>query len=61
MLSFKLTAFDKNGHKLLEETFQSNSEESAKQQGEQILKEKDLLDKTHRCTSSAGKLILFHA
>lgn len=61
MMSFKLTAFDKTGQKLLDETFQAINEESAKQLGEQILKEKDLLNKTHRCTSSAGKLIIFHA
>jgi hypothetical protein len=57
---FKLTAFDKNGHKLLDESFQAATEEEAKQYGERILKEKELLEKTHRCTSSAGKLILFH-
>lgn len=56
---FKLTAFDKNGHKLLDESFQAANEEEAKQYGERILKEKELLEKTHRCTSSAGKLILF--
>lgn len=60
MASFKLTAFDKNGHKLLEETFQANNEDEAKQYGEKILNEKELIDKTHRCTSSTGKLILFH-
>ncbi len=60
MAAYKLTAFDPNGHKLIDEAFNANSEEEAKQQGEQLLKEKDLIDKTHRCTSSAGKLILFH-
>jgi hypothetical protein len=60
MPSFKLTAFDKTGHKLLDESFQADNEEEAKQYGERILKEKELLEKTHRCTSSSGKLILFH-
>lgn len=60
LVAYKLTAFDPNGHKLIDETFQANNDNEAKIQGEQLLKEKDLLDKTHRCTSPAGKLILFH-
>ena len=60
MPSFKLTAFDKTGQKLLDESFQAANEDEAKQYGESVLKEKELLEKTHRCTSSAGKLILFH-
>lgn len=59
-MTYKLTAFDPNGHKLIDESFNANNEEEAKRQGEQLLKEKGLMDKTHRCTSSAGKLILFH-
>ncbi|NMD72031.1 hypothetical protein HHO41_17160 [Bacillus sp. DNRA2] len=57
---YKLTAFEPNGHKLIDEAFQANSDEEAKVQGEQLLIEKDLLDKTHRCTSPQGKLLLFH-
>lgn len=57
---YKLTAFEPNGHKLIDEAFQANNDEEAKVQGEQLLKEKNLLDKTHRCTSPQGKLLLFH-
>lgn len=60
MVAYKLTAFDPNGHKLIDETFQANNDEEAKVQGEQLLKEKGLSEKTHRCTSPLGKLILFH-
>ena len=61
MPAFKLTAFDNNGLKLLDESFQAANDDEAKQYGERILKEKELLEKTHRCTSSTGKLLLFHA
>ncbi|MDF0726895.1 YhzD family protein [Cytobacillus sp. S13-E01] len=60
MGNYKLTVFDKSGETLLDESFEADSEQEAKVIGEQILKEKNHLDTTHRCTSSAGKLILFH-
>jgi hypothetical protein len=60
MKTYTLTVFDKSGEKLLEETFEATSEAEAKKIGEQILREKNYHDKTHRCTSSSGKLVLFH-
>jgi hypothetical protein len=60
MKTYTLTVFDKSGEKLLEETFEAASEAEAKKIGEQILREKNYHDKTHRCTSSSGKLVLFH-
>lgn len=60
MATFKLTVFDKSGETLLDESFEASSEAEAKRIGEEKLKEKDFLEKTHRCTTSAGKLILFH-
>lgn len=60
MKTYKLTAFEKNGEKLLDEAFQAGSDIEAKGIGENMLKEKGFHDKTHRCTSPAGKLILFH-
>ncbi|MCZ0757015.1 YhzD family protein [Anoxybacillus sp. J5B_2022] len=60
MPMFTLTAFDKNGEKLLDETFEAANEEEAKKIGEQKLREHHCYDKTHRCTTSSGKLILFH-
>ncbi len=58
---YKLTAFEANGEKILDETFQAENDEAAKKLGEELLAEKNLLDKTHRCTSPAGKLLLFHS
>jgi hypothetical protein len=36
------------------------TEAEAKQRGEEILQQNDITQ-TYRCTSSSGKLILFHA
>lgn len=60
MKTYKLTAFEANGEKLLDEAFQAENDEAAKELGEALLSEKNLLDKTHRCTSPSGKLLLFH-
>ncbi|MBE4906762.1 hypothetical protein IMZ08_01660 [Bacillus luteolus] len=57
---YKLTVFDKSGETLLDESFEAATEKEAKEVGEKMLAEKNYLDTTHRCTSSAGKLILFH-
>ncbi|KAA9031639.1 YhzD family protein [Niallia endozanthoxylica] len=61
MKMYKLTAFSAAGEKLLDETFEAEDDVKAKLQAEYLLKEKNLHDKTHRCTSSSGKLILFHS
>jgi YhzD-like protein len=60
MKTYKLTAFEQDGEKILDEAFQAASDDEAKSVGENLLKEKRLDEKTHRCTSPAGKLILFH-
>lgn len=60
MKQYKLTVFEKNGEKLLDETFEAANDQEAKQKGEQLLKEKGYKEKTYRCTSPAGKLLLFH-
>ncbi|WP_026583971.1 YhzD family protein [Bacillus sp. J33] len=60
MNTYKLTAFEPDGEKILDEAFQAANDEEAKGIGEKLLKEKGLDEKTHRCTSPAGKLILFH-
>ncbi|MFT4417209.1 YhzD family protein [Fredinandcohnia humi] len=59
-MNYVLTVFDKTGEKLLEETFDAATEKEAKEIGEKMLQEKNYQDTTHRCTSSAGKLVLFH-
>ncbi|HBZ10101.1 MAG TPA: hypothetical protein DEO65_09525 [Bacillus bacterium] len=57
---YKLTAFQPTGEKLLDEGFEAVDDREAKEKGTSILSEKDLLNRTHRCTSPLGKLILFH-
>lgn len=59
-MKYILTVFDKNGEKVLEEAFEASTEKEAKEIGESKLKAKNFLEATHRCTSTAGKLILFH-
>ncbi|MDN3015170.1 YhzD family protein [Paenibacillus sp. BSR1-1] len=61
MKTYKLTAFEANGEKLLDEAFQAENDDDAKKQGEKLLSEKNLLEKTHRCISPSGKLLLFHS
>ncbi|WP_050614226.1 YhzD family protein [Bacillus testis] len=60
METYKLTAFDPKGEKLLDESFQAENDDHAKSIGEQLLAEKKVADITHRCVSPRGKLILFH-
>jgi hypothetical protein len=61
MKTYKLTAFETNGEKILDESFQAEHDDAAKELGEKLLAEKNLLERTHRCTSPNGKLILFHS
>lgn len=60
MKTYKLTAFAVKGEKILDEAFQAENDDAAKVLGEKLLSEKNLLEKTHRCTSPSGKLLLFH-
>ncbi|WP_071396045.1 YhzD family protein [Bacillus tuaregi] len=61
MKKYKLTAFSPTGEKLLDETFEAKDDVKAKLLAEQILQEKNLSNQTHRCTSSSGRLLLFHS
>lgn len=60
MKTYKLTAYEKNGTLITEETFTAESDDAAKEQGTRLLTEKDLLEQTHRLASPLGKLLLFH-
>jgi hypothetical protein len=61
MKIYKLTAFASNGEKLIDESFEAETDKLAKEIGLTILNEKDLSEKSYRCTSSSGNLILFHS
>ncbi|MEK4030958.1 MULTISPECIES: YhzD family protein [Bacillaceae] len=57
---YKLTVFEKNGEKLLDQSFEAQNDEEAKERGQQLLQQHAYEDYTHRCTSPFGKLVLFH-
>lgn len=61
MRTYKLTAYEKTGELIEEETFTAETDEEAKEKGQAFLEEKALVDKTHRLASPAGKLLLFHS
>ena len=61
MKTYKLTAFESNGEKILDESIQAEQDDVAKELAEKLLAEKNLLESTHRCTSPNGKLLLFHS
>lgn len=60
MALYHLTAYERTGKKILDESFLADDDQAAKEKGTSILTEKDLINKTHRCTSPLGKLVLFH-
>jgi len=59
--TYKLTAYENKGKLIIEETFTAETDEEAKEKGNVMLKEKDLLEQTHRLASPLGKLLLFHS
>ncbi|PFP30372.1 hypothetical protein COJ96_06580 [Bacillus sp. AFS073361] len=61
MKTYKLTSFESNGEKILDESFQAEHDDAAKELGQKLLAEKNLLERTHRCSSPSGKLLLFHS
>ncbi|MFC4619076.1 YhzD family protein [Camelliibacillus cellulosilyticus] len=60
MPKYTLTVYDKDGTKLLEETFEAESDQDGRKIGEEKLKEKNYETYTSRVTSSTGKLVHFH-
>jgi hypothetical protein len=60
MKSYVLTVFEKNGEKLLDESFQAANDQEAKKLGEERLAKEGYLEYTHRCVSPDAKLVLFH-
>lgn len=58
--TYKLTAYEKSGTLITEETFTAETDDAAKEKGHGLLEEKNLLEHTHRLASPTGKLLLFH-
>lgn len=60
MSIYKITVFEKNGEKLLDESIEAKNDVDAKRLGEKLLSDKGFQEKTHRLVSPEGKLLLFH-
>lgn len=58
--SYTVTAFEKTGEKIVDQTFSASDDTEAKTKGIEILREHDALEKTHRVVSPEGKLLVFH-
>ncbi|WP_046175418.1 YhzD family protein [Domibacillus indicus] len=61
MKTYRLTIFEKDGAKKLDHSFEAGSDEEAKTYGLQLLQKQASEEKIYRCTSSEGKLLLFHS
>ncbi|WP_347552380.1 YhzD family protein [Pseudalkalibacillus hwajinpoensis] len=59
MEKYIITAFEKNGTNVLDETFEAQDDKDAKKIGQELLKEKGLEKHSARVVSSQGKLIVF--
>ena len=60
MSIYKLTVFEPNGEKVLDESLEAANDDTAKEIGSKLLEEKGYEEMTHRLTSPLGKLLLFH-
>ena len=60
MSIYKLTVFEPNGEKVMDEPIEAANDDTAKDIGSKLLQEKGYEEMTHRLTSPAGKLLLFH-
>jgi len=58
--TYYLTAFDKTGEKLLDESFEAENNHKAQEIGKERLEEEGYSEHTHRCVSPDAKLVLFH-
>lgn len=61
MKVYKLTAYEKKGKLIIDESVEAANDEEAKQKGQAILEDKNLTETTHRLASPTGKLVLFHS
>lgn len=60
MRNYALTVFSQSGENLLDESFEAEDNEKAKEIGQNRLEEEGYSEHTHRCVSPDGKLVLFH-
>lgn len=60
MSIYKLTVFEPNGEKVMDESIEAANDDAAKEIGSKLLEKNNYEEMTHRLTSPVGKLILFH-
>ncbi|MBH0228696.1 hypothetical protein LCL89_07485 [Halobacillus yeomjeoni] len=60
MKKYYLTVFEKDGTNVLDETFEAENDDQAKEIGQEKLEEKGFSHHTHRCAAPEGHLVLFH-
>ena len=60
MKKYFLTAFERDGTNILNDTFEAENDDQAKKIGGEKLKDQGLEEHTHRCTAPEGHLVLFH-
>ncbi|WP_188207048.1 YhzD family protein [Alkalibacillus aidingensis] len=60
MKTFYLTVYAKSGENLLDEPFEANHDQEAKEIGQEKLKQHQYEETTHRCVAPDGRLVLFH-
>lgn len=60
MKSYLITVYDNKGKKLIEETFQAENDQKARNQGKERLQQQGFTNHTSRVTSELGKLILLN-
>lgn len=60
MPNYSLTVYEKDGTKLVDETFEAANDQDGRAKGEALLLEKGYENYTNRITSPQGKLVGFH-
>nr|WP_106780977.1 YhzD family protein [Lysinibacillus timonensis] len=60
MGNYRFTAFENSGKTIFDEVWIFENDDVAKLEGQKMIEEKGLSEKTHRLVNSLGKLLLFH-
>lgn len=58
--TYFLTVFEHDGTNVLDDTFQAEGDDKAKEIGQKKLEEHGFAEHTHRCVAPEGHLVLFH-
>lgn len=61
MANYVLTVFEKSGKLLLDESFEAQNDEQAKEIGMKRIEEEGYEDHAYRCVAPNARLVLFHS